>query len=33
MFITRKYITGSSDRGAWPWRRWSALPWCCLARP
>jgi len=21
MFITRNYIMGSSDRGAWPWRR------------
>jgi len=21
MFITRKHIKGSNDRGAWPWRR------------
>jgi len=21
MFITRKQIKGSNDRGAWPWRR------------
>jgi len=22
MFITRKHIKGSNDRGAWPWRSW-----------
>jgi len=21
MFMSRKHITGSHDRGAWPWRR------------
>jgi len=33
MFITRKHITGSSDRGAWPWRPWATAVWCRLARP
>jgi len=25
MFITRKQTKGSADRGAWPWRRFSAM--------
>jgi hypothetical protein len=27
MFIHRIFLSGSSDRGAWPWRP------CCAARP